>query len=158
MATGRDLLHTPLAPRSEAPSYHSNLPPLSPSTINTPLPDIATLVNNWANSPINYERIAPQADDNPIMSDDEVVEVLIVDNFKHTLCEGLCKQEEMNHMPLPEGPLPGILPGPGWQPNTLFPNLLIPPFPYHEGLHVPAPFILCDLMNNNRPILTASHG
>jgi hypothetical protein len=64
----------------------------------------------------------------------------------------------MNHMPSPEGPLLGVLPGPGWQPNTLFPDLLIPPFPYCEGLHVPAPFILCDLTNNNRPTLTASHG
>ena len=64
----------------------------------------------------------------------------------------------MNHVPSPEGPLPEVLPGPGWQLNTLFPDLLIPPFPYHEGLHVPALFILCNLTDNDGPTLTASHG
>jgi hypothetical protein len=61
-------------------------------------------------------------------------------------------------MPSPEGPLPGILPGPSWQPNMLFPDLLIPPFPYHDRLHIPAPFILCDLTEDDGPTLTASYG
>jgi hypothetical protein len=87
-----------------------------------------------------------------------VVEALIVDNFKWALREGLCEREEMNCMLSPEGPLPGILPGPSWQPNTLFPDLLIPPFLYHDRLHVPAPFILCDLTDDDGPSLTTSHG
>ena len=159
MVMGRDPILTPQTPWSEAPSYHSNLSPLLLSTIDTSLPDNTTLVNDsQANSPINYDRITPQAEDDPITSDNEVVKALIVDDFKWALREGLHKREEMNHTPSPERPLPGILPGPGWQPNTLFSNLLIPPFPYHNGLHVPAPFILCDLTDDNRPTLTASHG
>jgi hypothetical protein len=80
----------PLTPRSEAPSYHSDLPPLPPSTVNTPLPDTTTLANNsWVDSPINYNQIAPQADDNPITSDDEVVKALIIDDFECALREGL---------------------------------------------------------------------
>jgi hypothetical protein len=157
-ATGQDPIFTPLTLWSEVLSYHSNLPPLPPSTVDTSLPNVTTLINSQVDSPINYERIAPQADDDPITSDDEVVEALIVDDFERALHEGLCEQEEMNCMLSPEGPLLGVLPGPGWQPNTLFPNLLIPPFPYHEGLHVSAPFILCNLTDNNGPTLTASHG
>jgi hypothetical protein len=92
------------------------------------------------------------------MLDDEVVEALIIDNFEHALCEGLFEHKEMNCTPSPEGPLPGVLPGPRWQLNTLFPNLLIPLFPYYEGLHVPTPFILCDLTDDNGPTLTTSYG
>ena len=63
----------------------------------------------------------------------------------------------MNCTLSPEGALPGVLPGPSWQPNTLFPDLLIPPFPYYKGPHVSAPFILYDLTDDDGPTLTASH-